>query len=152
MTVVNKNSERANEEEDLMNELTIDATTGNLGHVLSFLEEQLEDCNCSPKAQAQLNIAVEEIFVNIAHYGYVPDTGTATIRVETSGDPLRVTVTFFDNGKPFDPLAKKEPDLDLDADERDPGGMGIFMVRQSMDEVRYEYKNGQNILTISKNV
>ena len=135
-----------------MKEITVEASTKNLDQVLDFLGEQLEACGCSPKAHAQLNIAVEEIFVNIAHYGYVPDTGTATVQVETSGDPLCVTVTFLDNGKPFDPLGKSDPDVDIMPDEREIGGLGIYMVKQSMDDVNYEYRNGQNILTIRKNI
>ena len=102
------------------------------------------------KVQIQINIAVEEIFVNIAHYAYNPEVGPATIRVEILEDPLAVSLTFIDQGTPYDPLAKEDPDVTLAADERTIGGLGIFMVKKSMDDVKYEYKEGSNILTIVK--
>ena len=98
----------------------------------------------------QLDIAVEELFVNIANYAYVPDTGKATIRLEINEEPLSVSITFIDNGVPYDPLAKADPDITLSAEERAIGGLGIFMVKKSMDDMFYEYKDSQNVLTIVK--
>ena len=100
----------------------------------------------------QVQIAVEEIFVNLAHYAYGSEQGTATIRVEVGGDPLQVIITFIDQGVPYDPLKKEDPDISLSAEERQIGGLGIFMVKKSMDDVKYEYKDGKNILTISKKI
>ncbi|MBQ8118451.1 MAG: ATP-binding protein [Lachnospiraceae bacterium] len=133
-----------------MRELDIEALTENLDTVLEFVDRELEARDCSMKVQIQINIAVEEIFVNIAHYAYNPEVGPATIRVEILEDPLAVSLTFIDQGTPYDPLAKEDPDVTLAADERTIGGLGIFMVKKSMDDVKYEYKEGSNILTIVK--
>ena len=102
------------------------------------------------KIQMQIDIAVEEIFVNIANYAYAPEIGTATVRVEVMGDPPSVDITFIDKGIPYDPLAKADPDVTLSAEERQIGGLGIFMVKKSMDDVKYAYLDGHNILTIKK--
>ena len=133
-----------------MNELNLSATLENLDQVTAFVEEKLESCGCPMKIQMQVAIAVEEIYVNIAHYAYNPEIGPATIRVEVPEDPLEVIITFMDQGKPYDPLAKEDPDVSLSAEERDVGGLGIFMVKQTMDDIRYEYADGRNILKIRK--
>ena len=133
-------------------ELVIEASTDKLDEVIAFVDTQLESYECSMKTQMQIDIAVEEIFVNIANYAYNPEIGDATIRVEVSNEPLAVAITFLDHGKPYDPLAKEDPDVTLSAEERDIGGLGIFMTKKSMDNIRYEYKDGQNILTIEKNL
>ena len=100
----------------------------------------------------QIALAVEEIFVNIAHYAYAPDKGKATVRVEVSEAPVRVTITFIDSGVPYDPLAKEDPDVNLKAEERKIGGLGIYLTKQVMDDVVYEYKDNQNILTLKKDL
>lgn len=135
-----------------MKELVIDAIIENLGEVLEFVDRQLEKCGCSMKAKLQMDIAVEEIFVNIASYAYAPETGQAVIRVDTDHDPGRVTVIFKDTGIPYDPLAKPDPDITLSSEQRQIGGLGIFMAKKSVDDIRYEYKNGENILSIRKNL
>ena len=99
-----------------------------------------------------MDIAVEEIFVNIANYAYTPETGKAVIRVDTANDPNRVTVIFKDTGIPYDPLAKEDPDITLSSEERKIGGLGIYMAKKSVDDIQYEYKNGENILSIRKNL
>ena len=134
------------------NELELEAVTENLQEVQTFVEDHLEASGCSMKAQMQIGVAVEEIFVNIANYAYHPDKGNATVRVEVSGDPVCVTITFVDHGVPYDPLAKDDPDVTLSADDREIGGLGIFMTKRIMDDVAYEYKDGQNILTLKKNL
>ena len=133
-----------------MKELTIAATVENIETVTDFVNEQLEALDCPIKAQMQIAIAIDELFGNIAHYAYNPEIGKATVRVEVIEDPLAVTITFIDNGVPYDPLAKADPDITLSAEERDIGGLGIYMVKKSMDEIAYEYKDGQNILKIKK--
>ncbi len=134
------------------NELKIEAVPENLEELLAFLGERLEATDCAPKARMQLEVAVEEIFVNIASYAYSPEIGKATVRVEVSDDPLCVTITFIDHGVPYDPLAKEDPDVTLSAEERGIGGLGIFMTKQLMDDVVYEYKDGKNILRIKKSI
>ena len=132
------------------NELELDALPENLQEVQDFVEEHLAAVDCPPKAVMQIGVAVEEIFVNITHYAYNPETGKATVRVEIGDDPVRVTITFIDHGVPYDPLAKEDPDVTLSAEERDIGGLGIFMTKNLMDDVTYEYKDGQNILVLQK--
>lgn len=133
-----------------MRELTIDAAVDNIPAVTDFVNEQLEAHGCSMKAQMQIDIAIDELFGNIAHYAYNPDIGPATVRVELTEEPLRVIITFVDNGVPYDPLKQEDPDTALSAEERQTGGLGIYMVKKSMDAVEYEYKDGQNILKITK--
>ena len=133
-----------------MKEMEIEATLDNFEEVQAFVDEELERLGCSMETQIQIDIAVEEIFVNIAHYAYNPDVGKATIRVEITEDPLSVVLTFMDNGIPYDPLAKQDPDVTLPPEERKIGGLGIYMVKESMDDVKYEYRDGKNILTICK--
>ena len=135
-----------------MDKLTVEAKTENLEEVLGFVDRHLEAMDCSPKVSVQIDVAVEELFVNIAHYAYSPGTGSATIGVEILKDPAAIAITFTDRGKPFDPLAKEDPDITLSAEERQIGGLGIYMVKKSMDEVVYEYRDGQNILRIKKDL
>ena len=135
-----------------MKELTIAATVENIEAVTDFVNEQLEELDCPMKAQMQIDIAIDELFGNIAHYAYNPEIGQATVRVEVIENPLAVTITFIDNGVPYDPLAKEDPDTTLSIEDREIGGLGIYMVKKSMDDITYEYKDGQNILTIKKNL
>lgn len=133
-----------------MKELVIEAKQENLDAVLAFVDEQLEAADCPRRAWTQIDIAVEEVFVNIAHYAYVPETGTATIRTRISEEPRAMTLTFLDRGIPYDPLAREDPDIALPADERPIGGLGVYMVKKIMDEAFYAYRDGQNILTLKK--
>ena len=133
-----------------MKELDIEAKLENLDTVMAFVDEQLEEAECPMKAQMQIDIAVEEIFVNIAHYAYNPTVGDVIIRVVIEKDPLAVVLTFIDEGQPYDPLAKADPDVTLAAEDRQIGGLGIFMVKKTMDNVDYEYNEGRNILTLKK--
>ena len=135
-----------------MKELTLAATVENIETVTEFVNAQLELMDCPIKAQMQIDIAIDELFGNIAHYAYNTEVGSATVRVEVSEAPLAVIITFIDNGIPYDPLGKDDPDITLSAEEREIGGLGIYMVKQSMDEITYEYKDGQNILKIKKNI
>lgn len=135
-----------------MKELTIDAVIGNIPEVTAFVDEQLEALDCPMKAHMQIDIAIDELMSNIARYAYNPDVGPATVRVEVMEDPMAVIITFIDNGVPYDPLSNEDPDINLSAEEREIGGLGIYMVRKTMDEVVYEYKDGQNILRIRKNI
>ncbi|MDO5109673.1 MAG: ATP-binding protein [Erysipelotrichaceae bacterium] len=133
-----------------MRELTIDATIENIPVVTGFVDESLEELGCPLKAQMQIDIAIDELFGNIANYAYKPDVGPATVRVEVEEDPLAVIITFIDHGRPFDPLGVSDPDTTLKADERKIGGLGVFLVKKTMDELSYEYIDGKNILRIRK--
>jgi anti-sigma regulatory factor (Ser/Thr protein kinase) len=133
-----------------MDVLKIEAALDNLDEVLAFVDQRLEENDCPMKVQTQIDIAVEEIFVNIASYAYSPEKGNAEIGVEVSDDPLEVTIRFADSGIPYDPLAKEDPNITRIKEGRKPGGLGIFMVKKTMDEMEYDYKNGHNIFTVSK--
>ena len=135
-----------------MKELVIAADRNNLLKVQSFIDEQLEDAGCPMLTQIAIDVAVEELFVNIASYAYDQEIGVVLVQVELLKDPLSVEITFIDNGKQYDPLAKPDPDITLSAKQRKKGGLGIYMVKNSMDDMRYEYKEGKNILTIKKNL
>ena len=133
-----------------MKEMTIAATVENIDVVTDFVNEQLEALDCPMKAQMQIDIAIDELFGNIAHYAYSPNVGEATVRVEVLEEPLSVVISFIDGGIPYDPLSAQDPDTTLAAEERAIGGLGIFMVKKSMDEITYRYEGGKNILTIRK--
>lgn len=135
-----------------MRTLIIDATVENIEKVTAFIDTQLEALDCPMKIQMQIDIAIDELFGNIASYAYSPQCGVATVRVEVEEEPLAVIVTFIDEGIPYDPLAKTDPDITLSAEEREIGGLGIFMVKKTMDEITYDYKDGQNILRIKKHL
>ena len=133
-------------------ELEVEAIPENLRIVQDFVDSRMEGVDCTMKAKMQIEIAVEEIFINIASYAYQPDRGNAVVRVEVSDQPVIVTITFIDHGIPYDPLEKNDPDITLTAEQREVGGLGIFMTKQSMDEITYQYKDGSNILTLKKNL
>ena len=133
-----------------MQEITVDATFENIELVTDFVNEVLESWDCPMKAQIQIDIAIDELFGNIARYAYAPGVGKATVRVELSEDENAAVVTFIDNGVAYDPLKKDDPDTTLSAEDRDVGGLGIFIVKKSMDDMVYSYKDGQNVLKITK--
>ncbi|MGI6069840.1 MAG: ATP-binding protein [Blautia sp.] len=134
-------------------ELIVPAKLDELPKVLEFIDRELERLECSMKTQMQIDIAVEEIYVNIAHYAYQPGMeGDAKICCAVGGEPLKVSIQFIDNGIPYNPLEKQDPNIALSAEDRNIGGLGIFMVKKSMDNVTYNYEDGKNILTIHKSI
>lgn len=134
-----------------MYELQIEASVDHLGEVLAFVGEKLEMAGCLPKAEIQIEVAVEEIFVNIARYAYAPAAGQVRIELEITQDG-RMILSFIDWGIPYDPLQKPDPDVTLSAQERPIGGLGIFMVKKSMDEMKYTRSEGRNILVLIKKI
>ncbi|MCM1468202.1 MAG: ATP-binding protein [Alistipes sp.] len=135
-----------------MKELTVDAVLESIPVITEFVDSQLEQFGCSMKAQVQIDIAIDELFSNIVHYAYHPEIGPATVRVEVVEEPLSVIITFIDQGVPYDPLSRDDPDVTLSAEEREIGGLGIYIVKKNMDEITYEYKDGRNILKIRKEI
>lgn len=135
-----------------MNTLTVPAVVEELETVLAFIKTALSPVPCLPKTFHAIVIAVEEIFVNIAHYAYRPDVGEATIRCTVQQQPVQVIIEFLDSGHPYNPLIQDTPDIQCPADQRPIGGLGILMVKNLMDAVKYEYRDGKNILTIQKNM
>ena len=130
--------------------LKIKADNDKLGEVTAFAEEYLENAGCSMKAQMQIILALEEMFVNIANYAYGDGEGDAEVIFESEGD--YVTITLIDSGIAYNPLAKADPDTTLSAEERQIGGLGIFLVKKNMDDVSYEYKNNQNVFKMTKKI
>lgn len=135
-----------------MDKKTFDAETINLDEVLEFIDSRLEENDCPMKTQIQLNVAAEEIFVNVAHYAYKPEIGLVEVCVEFKENPRRVLISFIDSGKPYNPLEKPDPDITLSVDEREEGGLGVYMVKNTMDDVIYESSDGKNHLTMIKNL
>lgn len=130
--------------------MTVDATVDNLNKVLAFIDEQLEANNCPMRVMLEIDVAAEEIFVNVASYAYTSGVGSVAIEVNFEDHPKAVAIRFIDSGIPYNPLEKEDPDVTLPAEKRGIGGLGVFMVKKSMDEVTYEYKDGKNHLTIRK--
>lgn len=133
-----------------MEKITIEAKKENLEKAMGFVDAFLEKNDCPMKAQMQIDVALEEIFINIASYAYGDKTGDATISVDNNEADKSFVISFADKGVMYDPLKKEDPDVTLSAEERDIGGLGIFMVKKTMDEMKYEYKNGENNLTLIK--
>ncbi|MDO4540077.1 MAG: ATP-binding protein [Syntrophomonadaceae bacterium] len=130
--------------------LTVPAKTEQLEAVLSFVEQELEFHGMSPHNIIQIKVATEEMFVNIAHYAYASGNGNATIQCCFNEPENAMEITFIDQGVPYDPLAKQDPDLKLAANERPIGGLGIYIVKKTMDDVAYCYEGGKNIFVMKK--
>lgn len=133
-----------------MEKITVEASVDNLQQVIDFATEQLEAHDCPMKATMQMELVIEEIFVNIASYAYQSGNGSATICIDFAENPMAAVVTFVDSGEPYNPLERDDPDTTLAIDERDIGGLGIFLVKKNVDDISYKYEGGQNILTVKK--
>ena len=129
---------------------TFKAADENLDDVTAFLEEELEKTDCDMKTSMMLAVCIEEIFVNVAHYAYPEGEGNVDIGIDTADNILTLRVT--DSGIPFDPLAKEDPDITASAEERGIGGLGIFIVKKSMDDVTYIRNGKENILSFKKRI
>ena len=123
-----------------------------LSDVLAFVEQRLEDWNCSMKLQMAICVAIEEVFVNVAHYAYKDGMGNVEFNISFDENTRNVTFQMIDSGVPFDPLKKEDPDISLSAEDRSIGGLGIFITKKTMDLVTYVYENGKNILTMTKKI
>ena len=123
-----------------------------LTDVISFLEETLESYECSIKVQTAICVAIEEVFVNVAHYAYGDKDGDVTINIGFDEESRTVTFRIIDKGIPFNPLNKPDPDTTLSAEEREIGGLGILITKKTMDTVSYTYENEKNILTMIKKI
>ncbi len=149
-------SEPADEPEYSISEdgsaITIDAVDEAMDIVQDFIRDRLMSYGCEKKAILQIRLAVEEIFINIISYAYRPEIGKAEVKCEVTDVPMTVTIQFMDSGRPFDPLAKEEADTSGAMFLEKPGGFGIHLVKNTMDDVEYEYKDGKNILKIKKSL
>ncbi|MCR5252445.1 MAG: ATP-binding protein [Treponema sp.] len=134
-----------------MAELTIEAIDENLETAQEFVKNQMKQLNPDPKDIFQIDLIVEEVFVNIAHYAYAPNTGSVTITCKATKAPAKLTIIFTDSGKHFNPLEKDDPDVTLGLEERSIGGLGIFLTKKYMTTTTYDYKDGKNIFTLTRN-
>lgn len=133
-----------------MHELKLQASDETLYTVLDEIEKLLDENHCPETLKMIMLVAVEEIFVNIAHYAYGGKPGEALVGLDVIPNPKSCRVVFRDKGVPYNPLEKTDPDITLSAEERQIGGLWIYMVKQSMDKVEYRYEDGYNILIIEK--
>ena len=143
---------RGVKKEKPMKEMTVDATLDNISAITDFVEEELDRLDCPMKARMQLNVAIDEIASNIAHYAYEDKIGPVTVRFAFEEATRTVTLTFLDKGMPYNPMEKEDPDVTLAAEDRPMGGLGIFLVKKTMDKMDYAYKYNQNVLTIQKKI
>ena len=143
---------KAEKEDALVESKVFPAKTQALTDVLAFIEQTLEKCECSMKLQTAICVAIEEVFVNVAHYAYGQSQGDVRLDVAFDKETRIVTFRMVDKGIPFDPLKKPDPNITLSAEEREIGGLGIFITKKTMDQLNYSYENGQNILTMTKKI
>lgn len=135
-----------------MSEITLEAVLESIPEVTAFVDAELEARACGLKAQMQIDVAIDEIFSNIARYAYTPGKGKATVRFDFDESTRMAEITFIDAGVPFDPLKRPDPDVKAGLEARKAGGLGIFLVRKTMDEVRYSRTDNRNILTLIKTI
>ena len=133
-----------------MKELTLEAAIENIAQVTEFINARLETVGCETRTQRLIDVAIDELFSNIARYAYAPQTGMATIRIDVNQELRTVEISFLDVGIPYNPLTHEDPVSGLTCKERKEGGFGIYIVKKSMDDIRYEYADGYNVTTIVK--
>ena len=129
---------------------TFPAKTESLSDILGFVDQKLDSFECPMKIQMAVCVAIEEVFVNVAHYAYGEDQGDMCLGIGFDEENRTVTFRMTDKGIPFDPLQKPDPDITLSAEDREVGGLGIFIAKKTMDSISYAYENGENILTMTK--
>ena len=135
-----------------MTNKTFPAKTESLSDVLGFVEQTLETFECPMKIQTAICVAIEEVFVNVAHYAYPKGEGDVSLHIGFDDQHRTITFRMADKGVPFDPLKKPDPDITLSAEDRAIGGLGIFITKKTMDSLSYAYENGENILTMIKKI
>ena len=134
------------------NSITLPTAVENIGKITAFVEGKLEERDCPLKKTMEISMAVDEVMANVAMYAYAPGTGDVTVQFGFEEASRTASVTFIDGGVAFDPLAKEDPDVTLPAEQRKIGGLGIFLVKKTMDEVTYRRENDKNILCIRKKI
>ena len=134
-----------------MKELHVNSNVENIPTVKNFVCSELERLGCTERLVMQMKMAVDELFANISFYAYDSESGPVTVLFDYEEESSTAILTFIDEGKPYNPLEAEEPDVELEGELRPIGGLGIFLVRNLMDDMLYEYKDRQNILTLKKN-
>ena len=133
-----------------MNNYIVDAKLELIDEMINPIISSLEEIEANPKAVYQVNLALEEILVNIAKYAYPSNEGKIDISFEISDDKTQLKVVIKDKGKKFNPLEKEDPDLDSSVEERKIGGLGIYLVKKMVDDIKYQRINNQNVLEFIK--
>jgi len=135
-----------------MKKITVEATIENIEVITEFTDRELEALDCPIRPLMQIRVAIDEIVSNIARNAYAPGTGTITVVFSFDETERMAELTFIDEGVPFDPLQREDPDITLSAAERPIGGLGIMLVRKTMDEMTYRREEGKNILCLRKKI
>ena len=136
-----------------MKNICVKADAQNIDEVFDFIEGELADIESVCRMDVlKIHMIVDEIFTNISSYAYDNDKGTATISFDYKTRNDYISLTFTDQGRPYNPLEEKLPDMELSAGKRKIGGLGVLMVLNIADDIHYEYKDGSNILTIIKHI
>jgi serine/threonine-protein kinase RsbW len=130
----------------------VEAITDNIPVIVDFVNDKLEKMNCTPKAMAQIDVAIDEIASNIAYYAYKDSIGFMFVVIEELDDDGNVMMRFEDGGMPYNPLEREDPDISKNVEDREVGGLGIHIVKKTMDDVKYVYRNGRNILVLFKKI
>jgi len=136
----------------LAEQISVPASTGKMDETLSWIDAHLDSAGFGKKPRSNVMLAAEEIFVNIANYAYTGSGGEGLVTIHFSMTESGAQIVFTDDGAPYDPLSRDDPDVTLTAEERKIGGLGIYLVKKMMDSVEYRYDDGKNILTIKKNL
>ena len=135
-----------------MKEWTFEASIDRIPWLTEQIDTMLEELDCPMKVQLQIDVAIDELIANIASYAYGNGSGSATVRFDFDADTRTVAITFIDSGMPYDPVGKPDPDVTLSAEKREVGGLGIFLVKKTMDDMTYIRRDGRNELTIRKRI
>ena len=135
-----------------MKEWTFEAKVDRIPWLTERVDALLEDLDCPMKAQMQIDVAIDELLANIASYAYGTGEGEVTVRFDFQPGDRTVALTFIDSGIPYDPLAKPDPDIALEVEKRSVGGLGIFLIKKTMDDMTYARQDGRNVLTIRKRI
>lgn len=133
-------------------ERTYKAAIDSIPEVTAYVDAWLEGLDCPIKAQMQIDVAIDELFSNIAHYAYAQGGGDATVRLDFDEAARVASITFIDGGKAFNPVERAAPDMSAPVEERNIGGLGIFLVKKTMDGMEYRREGGRNVLTIRKRI
>ena len=135
-----------------MMRIVLPAVLESIEKATAYLDDILDNEGCPNAIKMQMSIVLDELISNVAQYAYKDGKGDIALSVETLEAPKRVVITIEDSGIPYNPLEKEDPDITLSAEERQIGGLGIFIVKKYMDDIKYAYENKKNILTLVKNI
>ncbi|MDP1552357.1 MAG: ATP-binding protein [Methanobacteriaceae archaeon] len=133
-----------------MNKIVVPAKIENLQKVLNFVNQELESVEYDKKSLLQLELSIEEAYVNIANYAYESEDGDVLISFNIDENPTQVTIQFIDCGTPYNPLNNEDPETFSKIEDKEIGGLGILLIKKNVDSIGYEYQDGKNILTLKK--